>query len=121
MYSVYSDDMLLNHGFGGYGAGVEEAKADFYESIAEAREMALREGAECEAAEEITVEFKYDIPSFFNCFDYLNASKVANRAGINESQMRQYKAGLVPASEATTKKILAAIKTMAAELQEVSM
>lgn len=28
LYSIYSDDMLLNHGLGGYGSSVEEAKAD---------------------------------------------------------------------------------------------
>lgn len=29
LYFIYSNDMLLNHGFGGYGSGVEEAKTDF--------------------------------------------------------------------------------------------
>ena len=35
----------------------------------------------------------YDLPSFFNDFDFINVSKFAQYAGINESKMRQYKSG----------------------------
>lgn len=122
LYSVYSDQEISNHCFGGYGESVDEAKADFMLSIDEAKKMVLEQGGELPAeAKDITVEFKYDIPSFFNCFDWINVSQFAKRAGINESQMRQYKSGLASASEATTNKILSTIKEIGSELQTVTM
>lgn len=122
LYSIYSDDMLLNHGFGGYGSSVEEAKADFMESITEAKEMIAEEGKALPVgAESIDVTFKYDLQSFFNYFDWINVSQFAKKAGINESKMRQYKTGLAFAGESTTKKILDTIKNIGAELQSATL
>jgi predicted RNase H-like HicB family nuclease len=60
-YSIYSDTMLLNHGLGGYGSSEEEAKADFMQSIEEAKEMIIKEGETLpNDAGSIQVEFKYD-------------------------------------------------------------
>ena len=121
-YQISSDDEIMDCCFGGYGYSVDEAKKDFYRSIEEAKEIVAERGEEWpEEAEEITVEFKYDIPSFFNCFDWINASQFAKRAGINESQMRQYKSGIASASEATMRKIVGTVKKMGAELQSVEM
>lgn len=122
LYSIYSDDMLLNHGLGGYGSSVEEAKADFMESIKEAKEMITDEGNVLpDEVGHIDVTFKYDLQSFFNYFDWINVSQFAKKAGINESKMRQYKNGLAFAGESTTKKILDAIKNIGAELQSATL
>lgn len=122
LYSIYSDAMLLNHGLGGYGNSVEEAKADFFESIKEAKEMIAEEGGNIpNEANSIDVTFKYDLQSFFNCFDWINVSQFAKRAGVNESKMRQYKNGLAFAGESTTRKILKTIKTIGAELQSATL
>ena len=122
LYSIYSDDMLLNHGLGGYGSSVEEAKADFMESIKEAKEMIIEDGETLpEGVESINVTFKYDLQSFFNYFDWINVSQFAKKAGINESKMRQYKNGLAFAGESTTKKILDTIKNIGAELQSATL
>ena len=105
LYSIYSDDMLLNHGLGGYGSSVEEAKADFMESIKEAKEMIVEEGNVLpDEVGHIDVTFKYDLQSFFNYFDWINVSQFAKKAGINESKMRQYKNGLAFAGESTTRR-----------------
>ena len=121
-YSIYSDGMLLNHGFGGFGSSVEEAKADFMASINEAKEMIAEDGETLpNDAESIRVVFKYDLQSFFNYFDWINVSQFAKKVGVNESKMRQYKNGLAFAGEATTKKILAAIKNIGAELQSATL
>lgn len=121
-YQISSDDEIMDCCFGGYGYSVDEAKQDFYRSIEEAKEIVAERGEEWpKEADEITVEFKYDIPSFFNCFDWINASQFAKRAGINESQMRQYKSGIASASEATMRKIVCTVKKMGAELQSVEM
>ncbi len=122
LYSIYSDDMLLNHGLGGYGSSVEEAKADFMESIKEAKEMITEEGKPLSnEVEHIDVTFKYDLQSFFNYFDWINVGQFARKAGINESKMRQYKNGLAFAGESTTKKILDTIKNIGAELQSATL
>lgn len=122
LYSIYSDAMLLNHGLGGYGSSVEESKADFFESIKEAKEMIIEDGGTLpDEVESINVTFKYDLQSFFNYFDWINVSQFAKKAGINESKMRQYKNGLAFAGESTTKKILDAIKNIGAELQSATL
>lgn len=122
LYSIYSDDMLLNHGLGGYGSSVEEAKADFMESIKEAKGMITEESIPLpNEMEYIDVTFKYDLQSFFNYFDWINVSQFAKKAGINESKMRQYKNGLAFAGESTTKKILDTIKSIGAELQSATL
>ena len=69
----------------------------------------------------IQIDFKYDLESFFNYFDWINVSKFATAAGINESKMRQYKSGLAFASEKTTTKILNTIKKLGAELSTASL
>ena len=121
-YQISSDDELIGCCFGGYGYSVEEAKDDFYRSIEEAKEIIAGSGSKIpKDAKDIDVEFKYDIPSFFNCFDFINISMFAKRAGINESKMRQYKSGLSSASEATTRKIMNTIKSIGAELNSVTM
>ena len=99
LYSIYSDDMLLNHGLGGYGSS-----------------KVLPDGADA-----IDVVFKYDLQSFFNYFDWINVSQFAKKVGINESKMRQYKNGLAFAGESTTKKILDTIKNIGAELQSATL
>ena len=66
--------------------------------------------------ESIDIEYRYDLQSFFNYFDFFNASKLAKSIGINESQMRQYKNGLAFPNENTTKKILDKVHSIGKEL-----
>ncbi|MCD8269734.1 MAG: pilus assembly protein HicB [Parabacteroides sp.] len=121
-YQISSDAELMRCCFGGYGYSVSEAKEDFLKSIDEAKEIIAERGEVIpEKDSHIEVSFKYDIPSFFNYFDWINVSQFAKKAGINESKMRQYKAGLAFASESTTKKILKAVKEIGLELQSASI
>lgn len=121
-YQISSNDEVMGHCFGGYGYSVAEAKADFAKSIEEAKAMIAEEGLPVpKELEEAVVEFRYDIPSFFNDFDWINVSKFAKRAGINESKMRAYKSGVASASERTTKKILCTIRQMGKELCDATV
>lgn len=121
-YQISSEDEIMGHGFGGYGYSAAEAKADFLKSIEEAKEMIVDDGMIIPAeAEDIEIEFLYDVPSFFNYFDWINISAFAKRAGINESKMRAYKAGVASASEKTLQKILTAVKAMGAELSAATL
>lgn len=122
LYSIYSNDTILNHGLGGFGSSVEEAKKDFYETINQAKEMILEDGKSIpEEADKIEVIFNYDLQSFFNYFDWINVSAFAKKVGINESKMRQYKLGTAFAGEKTTNKILLTIKTVGAELSSATL
>lgn len=116
LYSVYSDDHFGNSYFGGFGDSVAKAKEDFLESIKESIHEQATEGIIVPAFDDIAVEYRYDIPSFFNFFDYLNVSRFAEFAGINESKMRAYKSGISYPGEKTTKKIVDAAHAIAAEL-----
>lgn len=121
-YQISSDDEVRGCCFGGYGYSVDEAKADFYKSIEEMKCIISERGGVLSHEEEhITVEFKYDIPSFFNCFQWINISRFAELAGINPSQMRKYKNGISSASESTMRKIIKAINDIGSELQSVKM
>lgn len=121
-YQISSDDEIMGHCFGGYGYSVAEAKADFLKSIEEAKEMIVEDGLTVpDDAEQVEVEFRYDIPSFFNYFDWINISAFAKQAGINESKMRAYKSGVASASEKTLKRILSTIKAMGAELTTATL
>ena len=61
LYSIYLEEMLLNYGLGGFGSSIEEAKADFFVSIEEAKEMIIEEGKKLpDGADNIDVVFKCD-------------------------------------------------------------
>ena len=116
-YSIRSEQKVGRYFFGGYGESVKAAKEDFVVSVRESLDAATKEGTVPPSSFDIS--FKYDIPSFFNYFDYLNVSKFAEFAGINESRMRAYKSGLAYPGEKTTRKIMKAIETIGQEISAV--
>ena len=95
------------------------AKEDFLESVREVIEEAREEGIKVLDAFQVT--YRFDIPSFFNFFDYLNVSKFAELAGINESKMRQYKCGSAYPGEKVTKRITSAIRKIASDFSSASL
>ena len=119
MFSIRSEQKIGNHYFGGFGESVEIAKEDFLESIQEVIEESKEEGIDTQ--EDIQVSYQFDIPSFFNYFDYLNVSKFAELAGINESNMRQYKCGLAYPGEKVTRRIASAIRKIATDFSAISL
>ncbi len=113
-YSVWSDDKIGRYHFGGFGDNVKQAKEDFRASVNESLEEARKEGVPTPSI--VDIVFKYDMPSFFNYFDFLNVSKFAEYAGINESKMRAYKCGAAYPGEKTTRKIMKAIDRIGQDL-----
>lgn len=120
-YAITVEEPVVGCHFGGYGYSVAEAKNDFLESIREMLELAAEEGKTVPDADDIEVEYIYDLPSFFNDFDWINVTAFAKLAGINESRMRAYKSGLAKASEKTLKKISDAVRTIASTLSAASL
>lgn len=121
LFSAYSDFEIEGYSFGGFGDNANEAKDDFMNSIKEAIEL-LREDGKCDfILEDFEVEWKYDIPSMFGCFEYLNISKFAEVAGVNSSKMRQYARGIAYPSEKTMRKISDAIKAVSRDLSMIRL
>ena len=118
-FSIRSEQKVGRFFFGGYGNNVKAAKEDFLQSVRESLDGAAKDGTEIPTSFEVS--FRYDIPSFFNYFDFLNVSKFAQYAGINESRMRAYKSGLAYPCEKTTRKIFKAAHTIGAELSSASL
>ena len=105
----------------GDGKTVAEAKADFENSVKEVLETyeELNEQIPDELVD-VQFEYKYDMPSFLNFYDYFNVSRLAEHAGINPSLMRQYKHGQY-VSEKQVMKIQNAIHKIGSELASVQL
>lgn len=101
---------------GGAGATVEEAKKDCFVFYDE-----MKAEYPDEVFPELEVEWVYDLPSFFNHFDFLNASKVARYANMSPSNFRHYVAGSKPVSQNQLLKIKQAFEKMADELHSSTL
>ena len=118
-YTIYTPD--LQSTIIGDGSTVAEAKADFENTVKEVLESYEETGESVpEELADTTFEYKYDMPSFLNCYDYLNMTKLAHQAGINPSLMRQYKRGQY-VSEKQASKIQTAIHRIGKELLAVRL
>ena len=120
--SVTSDAMIGNFCLGGFGDSVAGAKEDFMSVVKEAQEDYISVHGELpEEYKNVTVTYKYDIQSFFSCFDWINITKFAKEAGVSESKLRLYKVGKAFAGERTKAKLQSAIRRMGDELSSVSL
>jgi len=106
----------------GEGNTVAEAKADFLNSVNEL--MLYYKETSKQIPEElidIEFEFKFDIASLFNYYNFINVSQFAKSAGINPSLMRQYKTGHQYISENQVLKIETALHKIAKEFAEIKL
>lgn len=104
------------------GESVEEAKRSLLESVEDYKSMLLEKGEKIpENLKNVEFEYKYDIASFFDCFNFISASTFAKYAGINPSLMRKYKQRLAFASEMQKAKIEQAIHRAGRELSAVQL
>ena len=71
--------------------------------------------------EEVKFEYAYDLTVFFEEFNFLNQSKIAELSGINASLLRQYASGVKNPSEVQAKKIQATIRNLAMRLKNVQI
>ncbi|MDO4510194.1 MAG: pilus assembly protein HicB [Bacteroidales bacterium] len=112
-YSCYCKEEFEDFALFGYGESASKAKEDLLSSYKEIQETLVEEGKE---PIEIDFVWHYDMKSFFDYFDFLNVSKVAERAGINPSLMRKYTSGVANAGEKQYLKLRTAVKEFSAEL-----
>jgi len=71
--------------------------------------------------EEVKFEYAYDLTVFFEEFNFLNQSKIAELSGINASLLRQYASGVKNPSEVQAKKIQTTIHSLAVRLKNVQI
>ncbi|MDR2359462.1 MAG: pilus assembly protein HicB [Prevotellaceae bacterium] len=119
-FSIFTPD--IDHTIIGEGDTVMEAKADFDNSVKEMMLSYTENGkAIPEELQGISFDYKYDIASLFNFYNWINVSKFAEKAGINASLMRQYKAGITYISDTQTNKIEETLHALGAELTAVKL
>lgn len=119
-YSIFTADLVST--IVGEGATVAEAKADFENALHEVIQAYAEDGEELPAElQNVEFEYKYDVPSVFNEFDFINVSRFAQYAGINASLLRQYKTQGTYISEAQAKKIELALHNVGAKLSAISL
>lgn len=116
-FSCYMKEPMPDYALFGYGNSAQEAKEDMLSAYHEITAMLKEEGKEVAPLE---FEYHYDMKSFFDYFNFLNVSKVAERAGINPSLMRKYTSGVAKAGEGQYLKLQKAVRAFAHELQTAS-
>jgi predicted RNase H-like HicB family nuclease len=86
-YSIYVPDMK-GHNLNAQGKSVEEAKENLMDAIADYVEMYKNSGKTIpEEIDSPEFEYKYDLASFFDYFDWINISKLAEKASSNERRV----------------------------------
>ena len=73
-FSCFVKEDFPGFGLAGYGSTAAEARTDMLLAWAEIREDMATKGLE---VPELEFVYKYDMQSFFDCFPFLNVSKVA--------------------------------------------
>jgi predicted RNase H-like HicB family nuclease len=106
----------------GEGKTVTEAKEDFENSVKEMIASYTETGRIVpEELQDIKFEYKFDIASVFDYYDFFNVSKFAERAGINSSLMRQYKSGKQYISENQVSKIETTMQSIGREIMSIKL
>jgi predicted RNase H-like HicB family nuclease len=119
-FGIFTPD--INHTIIGDGETVAGAKADFENSVEEMILSYTENGRNIpDELKDVEFEYKYDLASFFNYYDWINVSKFAQAIGVNDALMRQYKAGATYISERQTKKIETALHKFGNELTAVRL
>ncbi|MDE6311252.1 MAG: pilus assembly protein HicB [Muribaculaceae bacterium] len=97
----------------GYGESSEAAIQSLMEFYQQSK---IELAAEGKILPELDFVVHYDMPSFFNRFNFLNQSKIAERAGINPSLMRKYTSGVANAGQKQYEKLYGAIQSLAKDM-----
>ena len=119
-YGIYTPD--LESTILGSGSTVAEAMTDFEQSLIEIRSAFEETGEPLpEELQDVEFEYRYDIASVFDYYDYINTTRFAIKAGMNASLLRQYKSGGTYISEKQALRIEAALHRCGEELMSLSL
>lgn len=112
-FSCHVEQNIPYVGLLGYGYSSEEAINNLIAFYNESKQMLL---AENKIVPDLEFVVHYDMPSFFDRFNFLNQSKIATLAGINPSLLRKYTSGVANAGKKQYDKLHAAVQTLAKEM-----
>lgn len=116
-YSIFIENKDFPYGVIGTGATVQTAMEDFEEGLQEMKEYVESTGS---SFPEISISFKYDIPSFLQEYAYaFSLAGLERITGVNQKQLGHYISGYRKPSPRTAKKIESKIHAFARELTAV--
>ena len=117
-------------GFSGYMEGIPGATtgatlSEMRENFEELRNLHVaylkEQGKPYKAIEKAEIKFVIDLRQFFEYFNIIKKSALAERLGINSSLMRQYASGLAPIADKRMKKISSELNKLGEELKSVDL
>jgi transcriptional regulator with XRE-family HTH domain len=94
---------------------------DYAGSISALEKKMTRLLKDFHSIQKVSFDHSYDLTVFFEQFDFLKQSKIAELAGINPGLLRQYASGVKYPSADQVRKIEKAVHDLARELQLVSL
>ena len=116
-YSIFIENKDFPYGIIGTGATVQTAMEDFEEGLQEMKEYVESTGS---SFPEISISFKYDIPSFLQEYAYaFSLAGLERMTGVTQQQLGHYISGYRKPSPRTAKKIESKIHAFARELTAV--
>lgn len=105
----------------GSGENIDEAKSDFFNSIAEMIGVCKENGDIIPDDLLSEPSFQFDLSSFFEYYSFINVTAFAKMVGINASLMRQYKKGGTYISQSQLEKIQTFVNKMGADLMNIHL
>ncbi|MDR0832626.1 MAG: pilus assembly protein HicB [Candidatus Symbiothrix sp.] len=119
-YGVFTPD--INHTIIGDGNTVEEAIADFENSVREMKLSYTENGQEIhDELKDLEFVYEYDIASMFDYYNWINVTQFSKKAGINPSLMRQYRIGKTYISDNQKSKIENTLHELGQELAAIKL
>ena len=113
-FSCYMHIDSLNCGVLGVGSSAKAAIKDMLSGWKDETDELREEGKEIP---ELEIEYKFDVGSLFNYYDFINVSGVSREIGVSPSVMRQYAIGIRKPSPERKKEIMMGIKSLASKMQ----
>lgn len=112
-FSCFVEEDLPYVGLLGYGVSSDEAISNLMDFYQQMKAELKTEGKDLP---DLDFVIHYDMPSFFNRFNFLNQTKIAERAGINPSLMRKYTSGVARAGRKQYDRLHAAVQSLAKDM-----
>ena len=112
-FSCYMEKETFDFALFGHGKTAAEAKSDLLLAYEEMKAMKVETK---EQIPDLVFDFKYDMQSFFDYFDFINVTKLAESMGINPSLLRQYSTGATKASQKQYEKLERKVHSIGQEL-----
>ena len=113
-FSCYMHIDSLNCGVLGIGSSAKAAIKDMLSGWKDETDELREEGKEIP---ELEIEYKFDVGSLFNYYDFINMSGVSREIGVSPSVMRQYAIGIRKPSPERKKENMKGIKSLASKMQ----